>query len=175
MKGACFVFLSQSLALLCMSRDVLWPAALESYNEHQQPVKSKAVLGSCSAKLSSAQLSSAQPSLAERGPTWLMALCKAALTAHLADAESASLCCREAESAALARSLMKAGMKKMSAIQFKQALCLELLRCEAVMKEALPSIIKVGVRADPLRVVPAEFMTARLQFYAAFGFLRLPS
>ncbi|KAL0050961.1 hypothetical protein WJX82_011093 [Trebouxia sp. C0006] len=49
---------------------------------------------------------------------------------------------REAESEALAKSLMKSGMKKMSAIQFKQALCMELLRCESIVKDTLPSIIK---------------------------------
>jgi len=38
---------------------------------------------------------------------------------------------------------MKSGMKKMSAIQFKQALCMELLRCESIVKDTLPSIIKV--------------------------------
>lgn len=51
--------------------------------------------------------------------------------------------CREAESEALAKSLMKSGMKKMSAIQFKQALCMELLRCESIVKDTLPAIIKV--------------------------------
>lgn len=52
-------------------------------------------------------------------------------------------CCREADSAALTKSLLKSDFKKMSAIQFKQALCMELLRCEDILKEALPSIIKV--------------------------------
>ena len=52
-------------------------------------------------------------------------------------------CCRESESEALVKSLMKSGMKKMSAIQFKQALCMELLRCESIVKDTLPSIIKV--------------------------------
>ncbi len=51
--------------------------------------------------------------------------------------------CRECESEALAKSLMKSGMKKVSAIQFKQALCMELLRCESIVKDTLPSIIKV--------------------------------
>lgn len=51
--------------------------------------------------------------------------------------------CREADSAALAKTLLKSELKKMSAIQFKQALCMELLRCEGILKEALPSIIKV--------------------------------
>lgn len=51
--------------------------------------------------------------------------------------------CREAESEALAKSLVKSGKKKMSAIQFKQALCMELLRCESIVKDTLPSIIKV--------------------------------
>ncbi|DBA77116.1 TPA: hypothetical protein ACH3X1_009695 [Trebouxia sp. C0004] len=49
---------------------------------------------------------------------------------------------RESESEALAKSLMKSGMKKMSAIHFKQALCMELLRCESIVKDTLPSIIK---------------------------------
>ena len=50
---------------------------------------------------------------------------------------------RECESEALAKSLMKSAKKKMSAIQFKQALCMELLRCESIVKDTLPSIIKV--------------------------------
>ena len=53
--------------------------------------------------------------------------------------------CREAESAALAKSILKGSLKKMSAIQFKQELCLELLRCEAILKERLPAIIKVAL------------------------------
>ena len=53
------------------------------------------------------------------------------------------------ESEALAKSLMKTGnMKRMSAIQFKQALCMELLRCETILKDTLPSIIKVWVIQD---------------------------
>ena len=40
--------------------------------------------------------------------------------------------------------MLKSEFKKMSAIQFKQALCMELLRCEGILKEALPSIMKVG-------------------------------
>lgn len=55
---------------------------------------------------------------------------------------------RECESEALAKNLMKSGKKKMSAIQFKQALCMELLRCESIVKDTLPSIIKVWVRQD---------------------------
>ena len=50
---------------------------------------------------------------------------------------------REVECAALAKSLLKSEFKKMSAIHFKQALCMELLRCEGILKEKLPSIIKV--------------------------------
>ena len=53
------------------------------------------------------------------------------------------VCHREVESEALAKSLMKSGMKRMNAIQFKQALCMELLRCESILKDTLPSIIKV--------------------------------
>ncbi len=56
-----------------------------------------------------------------------------------------SVCHREAESAALANSLMKSGMKRMSAINFKQALCMELLRSESILRDTLPSIIKVWV------------------------------
>lgn len=51
--------------------------------------------------------------------------------------------CREAESATLAKSLLKGSMKKMTAIHFKQELCLELLRCEAILKERISAIIKV--------------------------------
>lgn len=54
-----------------------------------------------------------------------------------------SVACREAESAALTKSLLKGSLKKMSAVHFKQELCLELLRCEAILKDALLSIIKV--------------------------------
>lgn len=60
--------------------------------------------------------------------------------------------CREAESAALAKSILKGSLKKMSAIQFKQELCLELLRCEAILKERLPAIIKVALTKNVLTI-----------------------
>ena len=41
--------------------------------------------------------------------------------------------------------MLKSEFKKMSAIQFKQALCMELLRCESVVKETLPSVLKVSL------------------------------
>ncbi len=63
---------------------------------------------------------------------------------------------------------MKSGMKKMSAIQFKQALCMELLRCESIVKDTLPSIIKVWAMQG-LRMLAQPYAKAIKAHFNTYG------